>query len=59
MRNGQMTSPEGFIDPGLVSVWIIGTIILTALITGLVAKVSGQAKTIDKLNQEIKTLKPF
>jgi L-lactate permease len=54
-----MTSPEGFIDPGLVSVWIIGTIILTALITGLVAKVSGQAKTIDKLNQEIKTLKPF
>jgi L-lactate permease len=54
-----MTNPEGFIDPGLVSVWIIGTIILTALVTGLVAKVSGQARTIDELKKEIRTLKPF
>jgi hypothetical protein len=46
-----MNSCEGYVEPGVVFFWVMGTIFLSVLITGLISKVLHQSDEIHQLRK--------
>jgi K+-transporting ATPase A subunit len=54
-----MNSCEGFVEPGIVFLWVTFTIFITGLVVGLVSGLVHKTAEVERLKKEVKSLIPF